>query len=185
MNYKKIYDDIIKRSKIRIISEDVHTETHHIIPKCMNGGNDDDNLVKLLLREHCLLHILLIRIYPTNRKLIYSAWLMYNRWKVNGSHYSCKEYERLRISHIKNMTGKNNPNFGKPHSKEWNQKISEAQKGKKCKLYGTKLKPETINKLSGKNNYGFGKHRSAYVREKISNTLMGSCCIRKYACKNI
>jgi len=54
MDYKKIHDNIIDRAKNRVLEG--YVETHHIIPKCMNGTNEPNNLVKLTAREHFLIH---------------------------------------------------------------------------------------------------------------------------------
>lgn len=53
-------------------------ERHHIIPKCMGGGDSKDNLVELTPREHFIAHILLARIYPQENGLIYAANMMIN-----------------------------------------------------------------------------------------------------------
>ena len=37
-------------------------ETHHIIPKSLNGSNDKSNLINLTLREHYVAHLLLLKI---------------------------------------------------------------------------------------------------------------------------
>ena len=74
MNYKKVYDQIINRAKDRNIEE--YTEKHHIIPKCMNGLNNTDNIAKLTAREHFLSHWLLHEMYPNNADLRYSFWSM-------------------------------------------------------------------------------------------------------------
>jgi hypothetical protein len=36
MNYTKIYDLIIEKSKTIIFPSNIYTEKHHIVPKCMN-----------------------------------------------------------------------------------------------------------------------------------------------------
>lgn len=71
MNYQKIHNQLIERGKIRNLTDRKKTyfETHHIIPKCMNGSDDDSNLVNLTAREHFLIHWLLHRIYPDNTYL--------------------------------------------------------------------------------------------------------------------
>lgn len=74
MNYKKIHNQIIDRAKNRKLEG--YVEKHHIIPKCMNGGNTSDNLVELTAREHFLIHWLLHEIYPTNTDLKYAFWSM-------------------------------------------------------------------------------------------------------------
>lgn len=63
MNYNKIYNDLIKRGRSRPLLENVYYEKHHIIPRCMKGTNDEDNIVHLTLREHYMAHALLYRIY--------------------------------------------------------------------------------------------------------------------------
>jgi len=54
MNYKRIHDQIIERAKSRILEG--YKERHHIIPKCMGGNNEKDNLVYLTAREHFIIH---------------------------------------------------------------------------------------------------------------------------------
>lgn len=74
MDYQKIYDQIIDRAKGRILEG--YREKHHIIPKCMGGSNEKENLVELTAREHFICHWLLCRIYPENRKLGHAFWFM-------------------------------------------------------------------------------------------------------------
>lgn len=76
MNYKLHYDKLVNRGKNRILPADVHTESHHIIPKCMNGSNDIFNLVDLTPEEHFLAHQLLVKIFPGVTDLICAAHLM-------------------------------------------------------------------------------------------------------------
>jgi len=74
MDYKKIHDNLIERAKNRKL--DGYVEKHHIVPKCMNGTNEPNNLVELTAREHFLIHWLLHEIYPTNTDLKYAFWSM-------------------------------------------------------------------------------------------------------------
>lgn len=74
MNYKKHYDKLIERSKARILEG--YVEKHHILPKCLGGTDDRENLAILTPEEHFLAHQLLIKIYPGNRDLIYATQLM-------------------------------------------------------------------------------------------------------------
>ena len=71
MDYQKIYNSIIERSKNRTTTG--YIEKHHIIPKCLGGSDSKDNIVKLYPQEHFICHILLIKIYPNNHKLIYAV----------------------------------------------------------------------------------------------------------------
>ena len=74
MNYLMHYNQLINRAKTRVLSD--YCESHHIIPKCMNGSDDSHNLVNLTPEEHYLAHQLLMKIYPTNHKLVYAATMM-------------------------------------------------------------------------------------------------------------
>ena len=74
MNYIKIYNNLITRAQNRIL--DGYVEVHHILPRCLNGNNDLANLVALTPEEHYLCHLILVKIHPTNRKLLHAAKLM-------------------------------------------------------------------------------------------------------------
>lgn len=77
MDALKLYHEIIKRGKHRELVG--YCERHHIVPKCVGGNNDSNNIVKLTAREHFICHRLLIRIYPNNAKIKYAAWAMCNQ----------------------------------------------------------------------------------------------------------
>lgn len=92
MNYKNIYENLINRSKIRDIKNQ-YTEKHHIIPLCIGGKNNSDNIVRLTPREHFIAHLLLMKIYPNEYKLVYAAMKMTRgRDGINSS----RKYEWLR-----------------------------------------------------------------------------------------
>lgn len=74
MNYKKIYDSIINRAQNRILTG--YFEKHHIIPRCMGGTDDKNNLVNLTPEEHYVSHQLLVKIYPNENKLIFAVVIM-------------------------------------------------------------------------------------------------------------
>lgn len=54
-----------------------YTEIHHIVPRCLKGSDDKENLVELTLREHFLAHWLLWKAYPDYLPLA-SAFLQMN-----------------------------------------------------------------------------------------------------------
>ena len=56
MNYKKNYYDYIEYLKNLGKRNLEYSEKHHIIPRCLGGTNDKDNLIELTAREHCLAH---------------------------------------------------------------------------------------------------------------------------------
>jgi len=81
MNYTAIYNALMYRCKDRERPGE-YCELHHILPKCLGGLNDSDNLVYLTYREHTLAHWLLHRIHPENSDLAFSLHiLVYARTK--------------------------------------------------------------------------------------------------------
>lgn len=117
MNYKKIYDRITKRAINRIPQG--YTETHHIVPKCMGGTDNKDNLVELSAREHFICHYLLAKMYNEKTNEWYrlnNAFLMMKASSLNQNrYYNSRLYESLRCSFSEVMrmaqSGKNNSQY--------------------------------------------------------------------------
>lgn len=76
MDYNKIYYNIINKALKENNINKKYYELHHIIPKCLGGSDEKDNLVKLTLREHYICHKLLCEIYPNNKSLAHAYWMM-------------------------------------------------------------------------------------------------------------
>ena len=57
--YTRIYNMIVERAKIRVLSLETYTEKHHIIPRSIGGNNSKENIVTLTAREHFICHWLL------------------------------------------------------------------------------------------------------------------------------
>lgn len=74
MNYEKIYNNLIEKAKNRTLNE--YVEQHHVVPRCMGGNDENSNLVKLKPEEHYIAHLLLVKIYPKNDKLVRAAAMM-------------------------------------------------------------------------------------------------------------
>lgn len=87
MNYRKHYNKLIKRAKSRILEG--YVEKHHIVPKCLGGHDDLSNLVALTPEEHFLAHLLLVKMYPNEPKLVYAARMM---TISNGIHKRSNKY---------------------------------------------------------------------------------------------
>lgn len=115
MNYITHYTKLIERAKNRIL--DGYSEKHHIVPKCMAGTNDKNNLVYLTPEEHYIAHQLLIKIYPDNKELIYAAIMMCVYSETNDKRSNNKLFgwlrRRLATTACKNQTGNKNNQYGK------------------------------------------------------------------------
>lgn len=121
MDYQNIYNQIIERGKFRVSEERVYYEIHHIVPKCMGGGEEEENKVKLEAREHFLCHWLLCRIYPDNTKLIQAFWLMACIKREQYKYFiSSKMYEEAKLLFINSIKG----------NKKRGEKISQIKQNK-------------------------------------------------------
>jgi hypothetical protein len=99
MNYIKIYNDIIKISKLKnrkkLYKKDpfyIYYEKHHIFPRCLGGNDEESNLVLLTAKEHFIAHKLLTYIYPNNRKIA-CAFHRMTYGKKLGINISSRDYK--------------------------------------------------------------------------------------------
>ena len=198
MNYQKIYNNLINSDR----SRSGYVETHHILPKCLGGTDEKENLVSLYPEEHYLAHLLLCKIYPDNQKLLYAAMNMTTGSMVNKGMRNNKAYGWLRRQYAKSMSGDNNPNrkypeiqkqaalkrIGQKRTKETKDRMSLAQKGRtfseetkqKMSIAAKNRAPisdETRKKLSnrskGRKGSWAGKSMSAETKAKMSLSQQG------------
>ena len=132
MNYKLHYDRLISNARLRL-NVDQYTEKHHIIPKCMGGGDTPDNLVRLTAKEHFVAHHLLWKEYRTPE--LAHAWFMMLRCDPNQKReFTAKQHEAATIAHVevlrKTMVGSGNHFYGRKHTEAAKAKISRANTGK-------------------------------------------------------
>jgi len=122
MDYIKHYNTLMTRSLSRKI--DGYVERHHIIPKCIGGNDDLSNIAILTAREHYIAHLLLMKIYPNENKLIYSARMM--TVDKNGERINNKLYEWVKIKY--NQARKLEPK--RKYNKEKNKRKERAKETK-------------------------------------------------------
>lgn len=125
MNYDEFIQNILNTRGRFNCGEEYH-ERHHIIPKCMGGSNNEDNLIDLYAREHFIAHKLLAEENPDNGSLVYAYGCM--AWAINGTQerysVSGEEYEHAKIAF-------SNAIKGKPKSEETKGKMKIAKAGYK------------------------------------------------------
>jgi hypothetical protein len=144
MNYKTIYITLMDRAKYRTITG--YREKHHIQPKCMGGNDDPENIVSLTAEEHYLAHLLLVKIYPENNKLIFAAKMM--TVSSSGHIRSNKLYGWLR--------------------RKAAIASSESQKGKS---YGNKFKKGQIGWSRGKKLGSYSDERKNNMKKPKTTTI--------------
>lgn len=165
--YSRWYDALIQKAQLRGTVEG-YSEDHHIIPRSFGGSDSIENLVTLTAKEHYIAHALLWKMnfnLEFHNKMSYALRLMIfgsgavkqlRKYKCHSRIYETvrKEFSRY---HSKNMSGENNPFYGKKHSPETMEKI------------------KTTKKRTG--NYGGNQRKSFDIsvetRAKISKALKG------------
>jgi len=141
---QKRYEKLIEYYKNNMKSG--YCEKHHIVPKCLGGTDEPQNLVLLPAKAHYIAHLLLCRIYPGNRKILHAFAAMAlisgkHKRKINSRIYLKMRTARSnalkgipRPEHVKEklrVPKKNKNNYKKPKSKEHAMNISNSLKGKK------------------------------------------------------
>lgn len=127
MNYKKTYDLICERGKLERNLD--YCENHHIVPKCLNGTDDKENLTKLTAKEHYIAHWLLYKIYPSNWKISNAFFWMATENKKNNRRISSRQYAIAKKAMSKNSS-KRMKDIGNPmYVESAKKKISESMMG--------------------------------------------------------
>lgn len=139
--YTRWYFDIISSARARGYGD----EKHHIIPKCMGGGNESSNIVALTYREHFVCHLLLVKM-ANEPAHIYKLKCAVSYFMTRKLEIGSRRYETARVSRPR-------------MSDETKLKISKANKGRV-------VSEETREKLRN-------VVVSEETKEKISQTLKG------------
>lgn len=180
ITYKEFIQDILD-TRGRFNCGDEYCERHHIIPRCLDGTNDEDNLIDLYAREHFIAHKLLAKENPNNSNLIH-AWALMSRINNHNGIYQLtpEEYEDARKVYIALMKGKT-------LSEEHRMKIGKANKGRTVpqdarlavakanadRIWTKESRQKLSNSISGKNHPLFGTHPTEETRRKLSESHSG------------
>jgi hypothetical protein len=118
MDYSAIYKRIILNRNANPYNG--YVEEHHVLPRCLGGTDEKDNLVKLTAKEHFICHLLLTRMCINESleyyKLVHAFMMMKNASHNNKRYISGHEYAKLRVAHSIRMSsltrGSNNSQYG-------------------------------------------------------------------------
>ena len=170
-----------------------YKERHHIIPRCVGGSNDGNNLVELSFREHYIAHMMLF-IECDNIKVKCAVWRMSN--SRNKGLIFPSEYNANKVWWINNIAKRK-------HTEAHNAKIGLANRGSTrpdlaayniATKKGVPRSEASIRKQS-LTNMGAGNPNSKRVRNidtgeifltllDAANSVLGSksglCCYLRY-----
>jgi len=111
MNYSRIYEALIVRARARVRPEG-YVERHHIVPRCMGGGDESANIIALTAREHFVAHLLLAKIYPEISGLHLALLIMKDRCDKTPSSWWYKSI-REKCMEDWSSRGKSNIHFAR------------------------------------------------------------------------
>ncbi|HHB9680557.1 TPA: HNH endonuclease signature motif containing protein [Vibrio cholerae] len=184
MNYEKIYYNLCNSRKYRGCEKEQDFEVHHILPRCLGGGDNIDNLVKFTPKEHYFAHKLLLKfVAPKHKAAMQSAlnilsWALSLRDKYRPWEHAeaCEQISRVVLFKYtelfkKNKTGlisisRNNKNVKIVYNKDkMLNLLSELQTSynKNNIYYLEALCSEVLDKLNSYNSFaifkGYSPHR--------------------------
>lgn len=195
MNYKKIYDQLVAKAKVRGLdrkSVDYYTEIHHIVPRSLGGSDEESNLVMLSAREHYIAHLLLWKMDKSCVAMYCAFMYMSSKYTSNSRLYElfkiqfCEMQSKRFYKKEKNLVGMT---FGRLTVKElsgwyWTGYNNNARWLCECSCGNTKivgvrsltsgntkscgcLYDDYHARMSGEGNHFFGKVHTDETKEKI------------------
>ncbi len=162
MNYLRTYNILVERAQDRM-RPDGYCEKHHILPKCMGGKNNRDNIVYLTAKEHFLCHKMLVRIFPQVRGNWYALIAM---GRLSEFKLRVFESERKKAADIRR---------GFKYTQESRKKMSDSakkrgiQKNSESHQFG---KAPPWNK--GLKNWRVGYSHSEETRAKLRAAMLAN-----------
>jgi hypothetical protein len=164
--YKTWHDNIIAKGKNRVL--DCYKEKHHILPRCLGGKDNKENIVELTAKEHFIVHMLLCKFTEG-----FAKRKMYFAFNAMCSFKNSRRYNKVNSRLVEKI--RSNFKFTKEHR----QKISKAQIGNKRAVgnknnLGRKFSEETRLKMSKSkkgNKNALGLKHSEEFKEKMRKLI--------------
>lgn len=127
--YSKTYYNLVNSRKElnRQRSDKCYYENHHIIPKSLGGSNKKDNMVLLTPREHCIAHLLLVRMYSGLAKYKMQSAINWMTRSIIKENISSRTYELVKNELYQRNLQKElwkNDDYIKKKQKEYKEKYA-------------------------------------------------------------
>jgi hypothetical protein len=181
VNYKKHYDALIQRARHRVLEG--YSEKHHVLPRCLGGNDDPNNIVKLTAEEHYVAHQLLVKLNPGNPGLIYAACVMAHspiNKRVNNKLYGWLKRELSKLQSKKFSgrvwTQEQNARRSETVKRQWENPEARAKKltGMVGKTWSPERRSAKSAAMKGKPSFMKGKPGRVWTQEqkdKVSQTM--------------
>lgn len=158
--YFKIIDKAISEDRNKL--EKTYYESHHIIPRSLNGSNDITNLVLLTFKEHYICHRLLCKMTDGNdtNKMKYALYMLCKSSK--GQERNMSFHQRMKClesNRQASRTRNHKPHLGHLHSDETKELLRQKSSGRKH----TKEAKDKISKANVITNISRGTKVKAFL----------------------
>lgn len=160
MNYQRIYRDFIADRKQREPAG--YSEKHHILPRCLGGTNDPENLIRLTAGDHFFAHLLLAKIH--GGKLWYALNAMV-RCQGIGERKKDRSFQRRARHYYEQIKIE----FASEHS----TRMKGVFAGEAHPMYGKPCSPVALQKLLDRIASGFNPMNSEEARAKAGAVHRG------------
>lgn len=196
MNYARIYAAFIDDRKAKQPQAPDYFEKHHIKPRCLGGGDEPENIIRLTPEDHIFAHVLLAK-WLDDRGSWAAVKFIFGQACKNLRAPTRREIRlaaKAREAFAARNTGANNPNYGKPlpeWHKEMLRQINTGKKqspesiekrrqkaiGRPSPRRGCKLTPEQVESVRKAST---GRKHSAEAIEKIRAAQRGRVLSAKH-----
>jgi len=124
-------------------------ERHHIVPKCIGGTDEEENIILLGYREHYIAHYLLAKAYPDHQNLWYAFKMMKRVCEGKSVLYeSARKYITRLLKGDKERAKKISAALtGKIFTEEHCDNIKASKIGEKNPMYNKNHKDSTLEKM--------------------------------------
>lgn len=181
--YNKFIDNCISINKI---SQPSYVEKHHIIPKCLGGKDNVENIVSLSARQHFIAHFMLAKAYGG------SLWFAYMQMaaspkKLTGRDYKVNSrlYQTSKVEYSKVVSDRMTGRFVSDETKQKLSKIRSTKITMVCSISDNEVhidKSEYSQFKLDNPTYENGRSKSykenrEKTKDKISNGSLGMVSI--------
>jgi hypothetical protein len=131
MNYERIYRAFIADRRTKGPGAEEYAERHHILPRCMGGGDEPENLIRLTPEDHFFAHLLLAKMH--GGKMISALWRMLQSTDLQwGRRTGARRSYGLATGIVarflrENWTADGNPLFNTTIFRWWNYRTGSAE----------------------------------------------------------
>lgn len=168
MDYQRIYIEFIADRKRRAASLVGYSEKHHILPRCLGGGEQSENIVRLTAGDHFFAHLLLAKIHGG------PLWYAINAL-IAGQRIGDRKADRRFMLRARRYYEQARKGFAEAHS----AKMKGVFAGSAHPMYGKPCSPVALAKLKARLADGFNPMSTPEARAKVGAAHRGKVLSEK------